>query len=165
MKKGLALVLTLAMVICLLSGCGAGAETDASVASEAAAESVAESSEAAEPEAQAEEASDTEEPAESSAEEEAEETAAWDGSVIPAEECQAKGYDVPHGMFDYETYVELPLTEGETLSYWMMIQPFMMGYNDFDINEVTFFREMEARTGVYLDITPWAPSAPWSSLA
>lgn len=34
MKKGLALVLTLAMVICLLSGCGAGAETgqDASVA-------------------------------------------------------------------------------------------------------------------------------------
>lgn len=165
MKKGLALVLTLAMVICLLSGCGAGAETDASVASEAAAESVAESSEAAEPEAQAEEASDTEEPAESSAEEEAEETAAWDGSVIPAEECQAKGYDVPHGMFDYETYVELPLTEGETLSYWMMIQPFMMGYNDFDINEVTFFREMEARTGVHLDITPWAPSAPWSSLA
>jgi len=158
MKKGLALVLTLAMVICLLSGCSAGAETGASAASEAAAESAIESSESAEPEApapeaQAEEASETEEPAESSAEEEAEETAAWDGSVIPAEECQAKGYDVPHGMFDYETYVELPLTEGDTLSYWMMIQPFMMGYNDFDINEVTFFREMEARTGVHLDIT------------
>lgn len=75
------------------------------------------------------------------------------GNVISLEDCQKKGYDVRYGMYDFETYVELPLTEkDETLSYWFMMQPFMMGYNNYSEKDFTYFKEMEARTGVKLDL-------------
>lgn len=74
------------------------------------------------------------------------------GVVIDAETCQANGYDILYGMYDFETYMELPLTDsGESLSYWCMIPPFMNNYN-VDLNDVTYYKEMEARTGVHIDL-------------
>ena len=48
---------------------------------------------------------------------------------------------------------DLPLVEEPTeLSLWVALKPFLMAYN-LDINDLTFYREMEARTGVSLDIS------------
>lgn len=148
MKKSLSLILAIVLAFGLLSGCGGG-QTDsnagAAKASAASVETVPEASEAP--------ASTPETAADSAGEVPAE--TALTGAVIPAEECQARGYDVTYGMFDFETYVELPLTEdGDTLSYWFMLQPFMMGYNNYTPEDFTYFKEMEARTGVHLDLIP-----------
>lgn len=49
--------------------------------------------------------------------------------------------------------LELPLTDEDvTLSLWLALKPFLLAYN-VDVNNLTFFREMERRTGVSLDIT------------
>lgn len=148
MKKSLSLILAMVLVFGLLSGCGGDqtvSNAGAAEASATSAETVPETGEApaSTPEAAADSAGET--PVET----------ALTGAVISAEECQAKGYDVQHGMFDFETYVELPLTEnGDTLSYWFMLQPFMMGYNNYTPEDFTYFKEMEARTGVHLDLIP-----------
>lgn len=148
MKKSLSLILAMVLVFGLLSGCGGDqtvSNAGAAEASATSAETVPETGEApaSTPEAAAGSAGET--PVET----------ALTGAVISAEECQAKGYDVQHGMFDFETYVELPLTEnGDTLSYWFMLQPFMMGYNNYTPEDFTYFKEMEARTGVHLDLIP-----------
>lgn len=56
-----------------------------------------------------------------------------------------------------ETEIVLPLTEEKvTFTYWMSGEPFLMAYN-LDLNEVTYYREMEARTNVRMEIT----SAPF----
>lgn len=147
MKKSLSLILAMVLMLGLLSGCGGQTASDGGAAevSAASAETAPEASEApaAAPEADADSAAEA--PTET----------ALTGAVIPAEECQAQGYDVQHGMFDFETYVELPLTEdGDTLSYWFMLQPFMMGYNNYTPEDFTYFKEMEARTGVQLELIP-----------
>lgn len=149
MKKKLSLILAVIMVFGLLSGCGKDQVSAAVDASEAPAESSAEQAPAASetpaPGPELEEGSTEEPPAETG----------LTGAVIPAEECQAQGYDVKYGMYDFETYVELPLTkDGDTLSYWFMLQPFMMGYNNYTPEDFTYFKEMEARTGVHLDLIP-----------
>ena len=49
--------------------------------------------------------------------------------------------------------LDLPLVEEPTeLSLWVALKPFLMAYN-LDVNDLTFYREMEARTGVSLDIS------------
>lgn len=145
MKKGLSVLLIAALLLCMMAGCGtpaASSETDSTPVSDGAEMSAAPSEPA------------TEVPDASMAEpEDSSEETSLTGAVIPAEDCKAKGYDVKYGMFDFETYVELPLTEEpRTLSYWFMIQPFMMGYNNVTENDFTYFKEMEARTGVHLDL-------------
>lgn len=153
MKKSLSLMLVLVMVLCLLSGCGSKPEAVADVDSAAGVErsSVSEDEDDPAEEEPVEETSS--EVSEISAEEET--PSPMNGTVIPAEECQANGYDVTYGMFDFETYIDLPLTEdGDTLSYWFMLQPFMMGYNNYTPEDFTYFKEMEARTGVHLDLIP-----------
>ena len=142
MKKGLLLFLSAALVFGMLSGCIASEPSQAESASAAIpTETAAAPASNLDPEASVQEL-------EASVQE-----AAPTGAVIPAEDCRAKGYDVKYGMFDFETYVELPLTEEpRTLSYWFMIQPFMMGYNNVTENDFTYFKEMEARTGVHLDL-------------
>lgn len=153
MKKILALILSAALLLALLAGCGSTQTTGSAPASEvetaSVSESVQEAPEAAEP--QAEEPAETASAVEPAA---TPEPVKFTGTVIPAEECQAEGYDVQYGMFDFETYVDLPITEEpETLTYWMMMQPFMMGYNNITVDDFTYFKEMESRTGVHLDIT------------
>lgn len=145
MKRYIAMILALVMVLSLMAGCSS-AESDAAISSVSAAEVSAETELAEEAQAET-----VEEAQEVSVEESSivEETAVeFTGAVIDAETCQAKGYDVPHGMYDWETYVELPLVDEEaTFSYWMAIQPFMLAYNNFEMSNTTFFRELEARTG------------------
>lgn len=76
------------------------------------------------------------------------------GAVLSKEEAAALGNDVLYGMYDFETNIELPLTAEEAeLSYWLMLQPFTSSYS-IDINECTFYKEMEARTGVHLELMP-----------
>ena len=49
---------------------------------------------------------------------------------------------------------ELPIVEDtETLTLWMRTEPFTIAYPEIDITSVTFYNEMEARTGVHVDIT------------
>ena len=49
---------------------------------------------------------------------------------------------------------ELPIVdEPETLTLWTRTEPFTIAYPEIDINNVTFYKEMEARTGVHVDIT------------
>ena len=153
MKKSMSLMLALAMVLCLLSGCGSQPKSVADVDSAAGVQRSSVSEDEDDP-AEKEPVEETySEVSEISAEEKA--PSPMNGIVIPAEECQANGYDVTYGMFDFETYIDLPLTEdGDTLSYWFMLQPFMMGYNNYTPEDFTYFKEMEARTGVHLDLIP-----------
>lgn len=44
------------------------------------------------------------------------------GQVIDAKICMENGYDIAHGMYDWETYVELPLVDdGTSFTYWVSI--------------------------------------------
>ena len=103
MKKSLALILSAALLLDLFVGCGNGepqsSETRSSALSAAPEKSI--SDEAA---SILSEAASAEPSAFSAAE-----MAAPTGAVIPVEECQAQGYQVKYGMYDFETYVELPL--------------------------------------------------------
>ncbi len=50
--------------------------------------------------------------------------------------------------------VQLPLTETEEeLSLWLRLSPFLIMYNINDMSTTTFYTEMEARTGVHVNIT------------
>lgn len=155
MKKRLSIFFAVIFILSLLTGCGGAPASEAESAAAAPAGSgqeVPSTDEMPEPPPEAPEAP---EEAPSAQEPDSAETlpAAPTGAVIPAEECQAQGYDVRYGMFDFETYMELPLTdEPASLSYWFMIQPFMMGYNNVTENDFTYFKEMEARTGVHLEL-------------
>lgn len=140
MKKHIALLLSAALVLALLAGCGSAQTSNEAAASESTAASVSESVQEAAPEQETAEAQ-PEAPAEEAEESApAPEPVKFTGTVIPAEECRAEGYDVKYGMFDFETYVELPIVdEPETLTYWMMMQPFMMGYNNVTVDDFTYF--------------------------
>ena len=156
--KRIALLIASVMLFALIAGCGSPVSSTGSSAGPV--ENEQETEVAVTPSAEetrtdteaAEEASEPEmqEFAEEAEVDEPEPT----GAIIPAEECQAKGYDVRYGMFDFETYVELPLVDKqETLTYWFMMQPFMMGYNNITENDFTYFHEMESRTGIHMDLT------------
>lgn len=149
MKRIVALILALVMVLGLMAGCGSNQATSAPAEETASAVSEEAAAPEAAPETEPEAAPETEE---ASVVEEA--VPEFTGAVIDAETCQANGYDVEHGMYDWETYVELPLTEEPvTMSYWFMIQPFMLSYNNVTEKDFTYFKEMEARTGIALELT------------
>lgn len=147
MKKLSAILLSAALLLSLLSGCG---NTSSSKSSASNRTSIQESSA---PEVHSAPSVSSEFSSSEASNDCAEEASVLTGAVIPAEECQAQGYPVKYGMYDFETYVALPLTDGnETLSYWFMMQPFMMGYNNVSERDFTYFKEMEARTGVTLNL-------------
>lgn len=131
MKKQLALLLALAMMLSLLTACG-GSAPAASQPETAASEqevSAPESEEAAPAEGGAP-VEESAAPEEASASEEA------------PEEPAAEYVDV-----------ELPLVDEETtMSMWMALKPFLMAYN-VSTDDMTFYKEMEKRTGVHMDIT------------
>lgn len=104
MKKKIALMLSAALLVGVFAGCGGGTESTAVPASglSAAGSASVEGNTPEAPAAVPEEISA--EPSGSAVEEAPELT----GAVIPAEECRAEGYDVQYGMYDFETYVELP---------------------------------------------------------
>ncbi len=143
------LALSLLLSLCACGGKEAPAESVAETSAEAAEVPVVEAEVPAE-ESAAEESTAEGTPVEEAVEEGLE---APTGAVLSVEEAAAKGYTVKYGMYDFETPPELPLTEEDvTLSYWFMMQPFMMGYNNVSEKDFTYFKEMEARTGVKLDL-------------
>lgn len=147
MKKISAILLSAALLLSLLSGCGNTSSSESAASNHT---SVQESSA---PEVHSVPSVSSEFSSSEASNDSAEEASVLTGAVIPAEECQAQGYPVKYGMYDFETYVALPLTDGnETLSYWFMMQPFMMGYNNVSEQDFTYFKEMEARTGVTLNL-------------
>lgn len=147
MKKLSAILLSAALLLSLLSGCGNTSS------SESAASNHTSIQESSAPEVHSAPSVSSEFSSSEASNDSAEEASVLTGAIIPAEECQARGYPVKYGMYDFETYVALPLTDGnETLSYWFMMQPFMMGYNNVSEQDFTYFKEMEARTGVALNL-------------
>lgn len=124
MKRTVTLLLVLSLVLGLLSGCGAAPQSVASAgAGEDQAASVPQETPATEPPAAG--------PADSGLEE----------ASVP-EEPKPEFVDV-----------ELPLVDTpETLSLWVAVKPFLMAYN-LDISQLTFYQEMERRTGVSTDIS------------
>ena len=122
-RKALALVLALLMITALFAGCGSESGKSSAPAQE--------SKSSASASAPAPDASGT----------------SSDNEPEPTEEPETL-----YGMFDNETYVPLPLCEeGVTLSYFMPTQPFMASF-DADYNSLPFFKEMEKRTNVHLDL-------------
>ncbi len=51
-----------------------------------------------------------------------------------------------------EPFVLPIVDEPTTLTLWMRTEPFTLAYPEIDINNVTFYKEMEDRTGIHLDI-------------
>lgn len=160
MKKRWYTLIAALLILGLLAGCGSGAAGSAEQSGAADTAEASESEEAQDVESVQAEPVPEESTSEESAVDASEENTAPEepaepeitGAVIPAEDCAAEGYDVRYGMYDYETYAPLPLTEdGDSFTYWCKIQPFMMAYS-IDTTDATFFREMEARTGVHLDV-------------
>lgn len=148
-KKMLAAVI-MGVTLCMscLCGCGTPTETQSENGSETAATSVEQTAQAESTPSVEEESADERTTVDSTVEERA-----ATGAVLSLEEAATLGYDVRYGMYDFETPPVLPLTEEDsTFSYWFMIQPFMMGYNNITEDDFTYFKEMEARTGVTLDL-------------
>ncbi len=140
-KKTLAILLALCVVLGLMAGCGASAPAEpASAASQA--EPVAESVQAeeaappAEPEAQ-EPAEDAEEPEEASAEE-------------PAEEPEEERVLGPEGIV--YTPVDLPLVDEPTTYTLWYGEPFTQ-YVDDPMEDVHIFGQIRDLTGIGFDIS------------
>ena len=75
------------------------------------------------------------------------------GAVIPKDELDS-AYAVKYGMYDFEEYVELPLTEQEeTLTYWLTGQPFTASMNNVVMEDLSFYRELKARTNINIEFT------------
>ena len=135
MKK-ISWILALCLVLGLFAGCGG---TEASVSS-------------AVPEAVQ---STVTEPASESAPSEPPSEAVSDPAVSDAEpdsltEPTLEGNYWEFGFNDYQ----LPLSDsGESLSLWMLAEPFMMLYPGVDMNDTTYYKTMEERTGVQIEIT------------
>ena len=135
MKRITALLMILALLLALGACGGSGTPAGSTAASEAG--SVPET--AAEPAPEAEGAGEA--------------TVDVTEAPLPEEEAAASvelPEEEPAPAF---VDVDLPLVDEPTeMSFWLALKPFLMAYN-LDVNELTFFREMEARTGVSLDIS------------
>ena len=132
MKRVFSILLALALILSL-AACGSASVPDTAADGQSSAASVSAPEAPAEPEP---------EPAE-----EAEEA--------PAEEPEAESVLEPELEEPVPAFVDpdLPLVQEPTeLSLWVALKPFLMAYN-LDVNDLTFYREMEARTGVSLDIS------------
>lgn len=159
-KIWLSLLLSTALLLTLLTGCGdaAGSSLASTESQQSAEQAVSSAGEADSAGAVSAEESDTAPDvssivASTSASEP--EPAAPDGTVLSKEECVKLGYDdVMYGMYDFGAYIELPIVEedNEPLGFWTMVQPYMTSYG-VDMTNVTYFREMHKRTGVNVEVT------------
>lgn len=123
------LLVALGLLASAFSACGTEQASSAAPAEPSATETVA-----SEPETNA---SETAEPEKS------------EGLEVSAEEEPVEEPAIP----EPEPF-ELPIVEEpETLTLWMRTEPFTIAYPEININNVTFYKEMEARTGVHVDIT------------
>ena len=104
MKKLSAILLSAALLLSLLSGCGNTSS------SESAASNHTSIQESSAPEVHSAPSVSSEFSSSEASNDSAEEASVLTGAIIPAEECQARGYPVKYGMYDFETYVALPLT-------------------------------------------------------
>ena len=134
----LSLLCVIALLAGALAGCGSAPASEVAApagSEEAPAEAAAEAP--AEPETQEPEA---EEPPETQ-----EEAISAEEPVLPEEPEEG-----PAPAF---VDLDLPLVEEPTeMSLWVALKPFLMAYN-LDVNDLTFYKEMEKRTGVSLDIS------------
>ncbi len=131
MKKALAMLLCLVMVLGLFAGCGGNAAESAAAESSAPAESVAAAPEAEEApeEAPAEEAS-----------------AAEEASVV--EEAP-----VEKGEFEPASATNLPLADGEVLTYFTELPGYMSMFNVNSYDDIEAHKEAEKITGVDIEFT------------
>lgn len=75
------------------------------------------------------------------------------GAVLPKEQLSS-GYNVKYGMYDFETYVDLPLSaQEETLTYWLTGQPFTASMNNVVMEDLSFYKELKARTNINIEFT------------
>lgn len=131
MKKALALLLVLVMALSLFAGCGGATESTASAASE----SVATEAPAQEDIAPAEDAAPVEE---GSTLEEA------PAGEVPAEE---------KGPFVAEPATNLPLADGEVLTYFVELPGYMSMFNVNSYDDIEAHKYAEEITGVDIDFT------------
>lgn len=124
MKKTLALLLTLAMLLGLMAGCGGGGSTQESTAPETAASEPEESVEAA--------------------------VSAPEPEAEPSLEEAASVESVQEDAVEYVS--PFPLDEAETLTAWAMWIPGIEQYVDSPA-ETAVFKEMAARTNVNIEMT------------
>lgn len=135
MKKALALLLAMIMVLSMFAGCGDAAESAAAAESSAAAESVAA---APEEEAPAEEAPEEEAPAE-------------EGSV--AEEAPVEEEPVEKGPFEAAEATNLPLADGEVLTYFVELPGYMSMFNVNSYDDIEAHKYAEEITGVDIEFS------------
>ena len=148
MKKLLSVMLVLAMVLCMMAGCGNSAASAAAEETSAAAESAAAEAEEA-PAAEAEEAP----AAEAEEAPAAEEGSAAEEAAPAEEEASAEFQNVT---------VELPIVD-EPVHYscWMPVAPYvgsMINLEDFS-DEIAMVALMNESTNVYIDFTAIAGGA------
>lgn len=129
-ERVISLILVSGMILILISGCGALSESSGT-----------EQSEALSVISEEEETTLT-----TTSPQQAEQSA-----LEPPQSLEEQD-SVEQGSSSAFVSLELPLVEvPTTLSLWMALKPFLMAYN-IEIQDTTFFREMEARTGVSMEI-------------
>lgn len=160
MKRVLAILLAISMVLVCFAGCGSNGSGSAVSGETAESSEAAASGETSE----AEPAAPVEpEPAASTSEGSAPEENIIDSigtqtmSFEDEIEAAASGEYVQYLMdFDYPQETELPVTDEDvTFSYFFSTQPFMIAYGgEVDYDALPFYREWTTRTGVKLDLIP-----------
>lgn len=146
-RKTIVLFLIVAMLLSIMAGCGKSETSVAVSAAETQAPASQSSTDVAEPQEEPEKADiESSEDLQDSVEEN-EVT-----EVLDDTDAADAGVDLD--TFEWGT-VQLPIVEEPTtLTYFFITQPFMMMYaGELDYEEATFYREMEARTGIHMDIT------------
>lgn len=133
--KFVSLLTILTMLVAMLVGCGTDTASNAAVSASAETAAVVSNGEPAGTETSAAEADVSEE--------------------VSSEEAPVETADgIELDSFDWGV-VELPIVEEPvTLTYFFTAQPFMMMYaGEVEYEDLTFYREMEERTGIHMDIT------------
>lgn len=132
MKKALALLLALVMVLSMFAGCGSTAES-------AAAESTASESVAVEAPAEEEEA-----PV-------AEEAPAEEGSAAEEAPVEEEVVAEEKGPFEAASATNLPLSDGEVLSYFVELPGYMSMFNVNSYDDIEAHKYAEELTGVDIE--------------
>lgn len=150
MKKYLALLLTLAMILTALSGCGNAAVSGGESAATPEAVSEASAAEAPAAAAPAEEAA-----AEEPAEEEASEAEPGEEAIPEASAEEEAETPLPESFVPVE--YSFPLVEKtETLSYFTTVSPMFTSYmEDYSVNDSV--QALEEMTGVHIEYECYIP--------